>query len=176
MNLTTAAISATLLSRAVPVSESLPTVGKRLKAAATIGTTQAVDYPLANVTYICAVSSQTGADTCILDLITGLAVADAGSPDIKGSGVDFSGVALPAAGIMHAIKILAPSTNVHPISLTTIIGSAGGSISLLPGMTVLLAYASTGVELVTADAITIVFGSATGESIVIEIIAQTPPV
>lgn len=169
MNLTSASITAAITARAVPVSATLPVAGKRLSATATIGGSTAISYPLADIAYAYRFFDGDG-DTADLDLLTGEVTVTGGATISPATAIDFSGVALPTAATLYAIRLTAAAENAGVVGITMENGGLTNNFDVTPGQVVLLAY--TDLALLADDHMLATF-SAAGDSITVEVIAGT---
>jgi hypothetical protein len=173
MNLTSASVSTTLAARAVPVSESLPVAGKRVTATATVGSVlAAASYPAADIAYALSVTATSAVDAATLDLSAGTCASSVGAPLIVGAGADFSGVALPVAATLYAIRFIAAAANTQAVLLDFTISDITQALDLPPGGAFLLSYATAGAVISATDEILATF-AAEDDSLTLEVIAQT---
>lgn len=175
MTLTSASASAAISARAVPDSQSLPVAGKRLTATATIGGSSSISYPLADITYALTITAAASGNVATLDLLAGTCTGTTGSPVIVGGGgVDFSGAALPTAGTLYAVRLVAGAANTQAVVLDLVINEAIQNVVIPPGAVIPFLYASVGEPLATADEIAATF-NAISDTLTLELIAQSAP-
>ena len=172
MNLSSASSTSVLSARAVPVSATLPTAGKRLTATAEIGGTVSVSYPTADIAYAVEIVSDAALDAVELDLLSGVGTITTGSPEVTGAAADFSGVTLPTASTIHTLRITAAADNTGNVSAGVTVAGDLFTASINPGQTIHLIYPADGLSLVADDGLVITFEDGT-DTLTIEVIAAT---
>lgn len=171
MNINSASISCALNARAVPVSEKLPVVGKRLTSVAVLGGVYELAFTNADIAYVIHGVAAAVGNHYEVNLLTG-AVTLTGSPVMSGVGVDFSGVDLPAADAVFAIRLAAPVTNDTPIAVTITVGGLSTSVNVFPGTAILIPLDKVGTLLSPGDHVHVALDLSTQE-LSVEVLGTT---
>jgi hypothetical protein len=170
MNLSNASATTGLSSRAVPVSATVPLLGKRLTAPAQLGASITIAYPLASIHYDLSMTASAASDEVAVDLFNGECSGGAGAPVMPNNAIDFSGVPLPLAAKMCAVRFTAPDANDSAVLIVATVSEAVTTIPCFPGQVATLQFPSAGLTMSVGDGLSVTFNHA-GDALTVEVIA-----